>query len=334
MKYKSYTALVLYDNQELNQLWKLHLNFNEKVKYISEVMVKMYNGKYSEVHKEVIKSVLDNNKGETNIADYIFNEKSRSYKIPVNTPILTVDLKLNHSAFCVIATHEKNEIQIIKIRNIKSSYNILDHISRHERKIAINSSKTKIQKRGCNFKLYQHIRKMLDDSAKKLIKNLVKLSTDNNVNYVFFETLDSLMPNSYNNKFFNKRLKNFYHGKIRYYAELMFHENGMRYGELPPRATSRVCSTCSEVGITFYHIENKIKKDKYGKLFYCGGCDKIINRDFNSAINLHKLLIDTTWIKNYQVFKEAGYPKQVESDLLEKLRNKIDIHQSCSKLEV
>jgi IS605 OrfB family transposase len=140
-----------------------------------------------------------------------------------------------------------------------------------------------------NINSWDHIQRTNDDFAHKVSRVIVNICENYPGCVLLFERLRKIKPKKGESKShrMNRRKANQLKGKIFEYSKYKAYIIAIVTVEVNPHGTSQYCSCCGQKGERFSYIDGKRVICKWGKLFYCPHCKRIVNADFNASENMH-----------------------------------------------
>ena len=205
-----------------------------------------------------------------------------------NPDLITVGVDLNVKNLAVITVRFYGRI----IETVFVTDDGLDqHRYRHMKIISKHQwqSGKPVKGEHSNIDLWNHIQRTNEDFAHKVSRKIVEVCEKYHGCVLIFERLRKIKPKKGESKSrrMNRRRANQLRGKIFEYSKYKAYISEIVTVEVNPHGSSQYCSHCGHKGERFSHVGGKRVKCKWGKLFYCPHCKRIVNADFNASANMH-----------------------------------------------
>jgi IS605 OrfB family transposase len=137
-------------------------------------------------------------------------------------------------------------------------------------------------------KLWQHVRRMNEDTAHKVARIIAGVCAKYPGCVLLFERLRKIRPKGGGKSArMNRKQANQLRGKINQKAREKAFAVGIVTVEVNPHGTSQYCSRCGLKGERFSFREDKRIKEPWGKLFWCPNCRYEAHADWNGSVNVH-----------------------------------------------
>ena len=183
-------------------------------------------------------------------------------------------------------------------------------VQRQLRRARRKTGKMSLAKTSCRH-LQEHYRNMQADRFKKAAAALCAYASHFGADFLIFEDLQRLVPDTVNERGVNRALANWNRGAIVDFAEKIAEDYCLRVVKVPAYHTSRICASCNGVGQRFDQgVRRPFRKPRrdfsvtdeerrsvrlsfLGHWFYCPKCHRRIHADINASENLHRVFLGT-----------------------------------------
>ncbi len=201
--------------------------------------------------------------------------------------LVTVGVDLNVKNLAVITVRQHDQI----IQTVFLTDHGLDQARyRHLKRIAKKQhlSGKAVKGEGSNRDLWRHVRRMNEDAAHKVARQIARVCAKYPGCVLLFERLRKIkQQGGSTSRRMNRKQANQLRGKINQYAKDKAYEQGIVTVEVNPHGTSQYCSHCGAKGERFSSRGGAWMKAKGGKVFRCPCCHYEANADHNASKNMH-----------------------------------------------
>ncbi len=201
--------------------------------------------------------------------------------------LVTVGVDLNVKNLAVITVRQHDKI----IQTVFLTDHGLDQARyRHLKRIAKKQhlSGKPVTGEDSNQELWRHVRRMNEDAAHKVARQIARVCASYPGCVLLFERLRTIKRRGGSkSRRLNRKQANQLRGKINQYAKDKAYEQGIVTVEVNPHGTSHYCSHCGAKGERFSSRGGVWMKAKGGKVFRCPRCHYEANADHNASKNMH-----------------------------------------------
>lgn len=223
--------------------------------------------------------------------------------------LVTVAVDLNVKNLAVITVRRHGVIiRTLFVRDRGLDFHRYLHMRTSSRKQRLSGKPVKGER--SNRKLWEHVRRMNLDFARKAAAAIVEVCRDYAGCILLFEQLRKYRsrrgePRS---RRLNRKLSNHLRRMIRDLAAAKVYAMGVLAVETDADGTSAHCSRCGMRGERFSLVAGSRVKMKGGKLFRCPGCGYQVNADFNASVNIHHSFYrELRWSERPRRYALFGY---------------------------
>ncbi len=233
------------------------------------------------------KLVLRNKTAELHFAQIKEIQANKVKESKADPHLVTVGVDLNVKNLAVITVRQDGKI----IETVFVTDRGLDHRRyRHLKRLAKKQwlSGKPVAGEHSNQQLWQHVRRMNEDAAHRVARNIANVCAKYPGSVLLFERLRKIKSKGESkSRRMNRRQANQLRGKITQHAKDKAFAQGVVTVEVNPHGTSQYCSRCGAKGERFSNLRGKRIKAKWGKLFCCPVCHYEANADLNASKNVH-----------------------------------------------
>jgi putative transposase len=197
-----------------------------------------------------------------------------------------VDLNVKHLAVITVRRQQRL-IETVFVRDKGLDQHRYRHLKRISTKQWLSGKPVKGE--HGNRQLWQHVRRMNTDAARKTAQAIVRVCAKYPGCVLLFGRLRKIKARGVSkSRRLNRKQANQLRGQINRLTKEKVYAQGTVSVEVNPHGTSQYCSRCGAKGQRFSLRAGQRVKDRGGKLFWCPACHYEAQADFNASANIHR----------------------------------------------
>jgi transposase len=202
--------------------------------------------------------------------------------------LVTVAVDLNVKNLAVITVRRHNTIiETVFVRDKGLDQHRYGHMKRISKKQWQSGKLVKGEQ--SNRRLWQHIRRMNTDAARKTAHAIARVCEKYPGCVLLFEQLRTIKAKEASkSRRLNRKQANQLRGQINRLSREKAFVGGTVTVEVNPHGTSQYCARCGAKGERFSSRGGQRVKERGGKLFQCPQCHYEAHADFNASVNVHR----------------------------------------------
>ena len=201
---------------------------------------------------------------------HVTAKKVKESKQDPHLVIVAIDLNVKNLAL-ITARQDGAIIETVFVRDRGLDRHRYGHLKRIAKKQWQAGAPVKGER--SNQQLWGHVRRMNEDAAHKVARQIASVCARYPGCVLLFERLRKIKPGpGSKSRRMNRRQANQLRGKITQFSTDKAYTAGTVTIEVNPHGTSQYCSRCGAKGERFSYRHGKRVKQKWGKLFGCQVC--------------------------------------------------------------
>jgi putative transposase len=212
-------------------------------------------------------------------------KKVKESRLDRDLVTVAVDLNVKHLAVITVR-RQSTIIETVFVRD----KGLDQHRYRHLKRISTKQwlSGKPIKGEHSNQQLWQHVRRMNSDTARKTAHAIARVCAKYPGCVLLFERLRKIKARGASkSRRLNRKQANQLRGQINRLGKEQAFAGGTVTVEVNAHGTSQYCSRCGAQGQRFSLRAGSRVKERGGKLFCCPVCHYEAQADFNASVNVH-----------------------------------------------